>query len=86
MVVLIFNPCVFSAACNGRRDCPDNSDERLCRQKSSMSNPSDPQCPGRDYFTCADHSRCLHKENLCNNVKDCPDGSDEVQYMCSAIG
>ena len=75
----------FSAACNGRRDCGDNSDEQLCRQQSTMSDSADRDCPAPEYFKCADQCRCLPVSKLCDKVKDCPDGSDEVQYMCSTI-
>merc|ERR1712076_149154 len=68
----------LTAACNGRRDCGDNSDEQLCRQQSTMSDSADRDCPAPEYFKCADQCRCLPVSKLCDKVKDCPDGSDEV--------
>ncbi|XP_017266049.2 low-density lipoprotein receptor-related protein 2 isoform X2 [Kryptolebias marmoratus] len=57
--------------CDGRRDCPDASDEK-CVQK----------CPQTD-FRCKDRLRCVPKSQVCDGRSHCNDGSDEVN--CQSV-
>ncbi|TRZ00821.1 hypothetical protein DNTS_026704 [Danionella cerebrum] len=62
-----------SQQCDGRRDCPDGSDEASCLH----------MCAKPDDFLCKDGSKCVEKDVLCDGVFDCFDGSDEGQ--CSSM-
>ncbi|XP_061656895.1 low-density lipoprotein receptor-related protein 2 isoform X2 [Syngnathoides biaculeatus] len=53
--------------CDGRRDCPDGSDE-ICVKR----------CPYKTDFLCKDRRSCVSKKLVCDGRADCHDSSDEV--------
>nr|XP_049594845.1 low-density lipoprotein receptor-related protein 2 isoform X5 [Syngnathus scovelli]XP_049594846.1 low-density lipoprotein receptor-related protein 2 isoform X6 [Syngnathus scovelli] len=53
--------------CDGRKDCPDGSDED-CVEK----------CPSRTDFLCKDGRSCVSSALVCDGRAHCHDGSDEV--------
>ncbi|XP_041666800.1 low-density lipoprotein receptor-related protein 2-like isoform X2 [Cheilinus undulatus] len=53
--------------CDGKRDCPDGSDENCLRK-----------CPSRSDFLCKDHRSCVSKKMVCDGRFHCNDGSDEL--------
>ncbi|CAJ1071213.1 low-density lipoprotein receptor-related protein 2-like isoform X1 [Xyrichtys novacula] len=57
-----------SQFCDGKRDCPDGSDEN-CLKK----------CPSRTDFLCKDRRSCISKKLVCDGRAHCNDGSDEVK-------
>ncbi|XP_058473588.1 low-density lipoprotein receptor-related protein 2-like isoform X1 [Solea solea] len=75
-----FVPCRQSSVClsqtqlcDGKQDCPDGDDEKLCATA----------CPSTEDFKCRDGSRCLARDLLCDGRSHCRDGSDEVN--CSTV-
>ncbi|XP_048874532.1 low-density lipoprotein receptor-related protein 2 isoform X14 [Brienomyrus brachyistius] len=56
--------------CDGKLDCPDGSDEKLCIE----------QCPDTE-FSCQDGQTCILKTLVCDGRADCPDGSDENRCL-----
>ncbi|KAM9793487.1 uncharacterized protein ACBT44_017953 isoform 4-T4 [Syngnathus typhle] len=53
--------------CDGRKDCPDGSDED-CVEK----------CPSKTDFLCKDGRSCVSSALVCDGRAHCHDGSDEV--------
>uniref|UniRef100_A0A3B3QJP4 Si:dkey-88l16.3 n=1 Tax=Paramormyrops kingsleyae TaxID=1676925 RepID=A0A3B3QJP4_9TELE len=56
--------------CDGKLDCPDGSDEKVCIE----------QCPDTE-FSCQDGQTCILKTLVCDGHADCPDGSDENRCL-----
>ncbi|XP_016532550.1 low-density lipoprotein receptor-related protein 2 isoform X4 [Poecilia formosa] len=53
--------------CDGKRDCPDGSDEKCFKRCTSDAD-----------FRCNDRRRCIPKTQVCDGRSQCNDGSDEV--------
>ncbi|XP_042365557.1 low-density lipoprotein receptor-related protein 2-like [Plectropomus leopardus] len=59
--------------CDGKRDCPDGSDENCVKR-----------CPSRTDFRCKDRRSCVSKSLVCDGRSHCHDGSDEVNCPSAA--
>jgi len=66
-----------SAICNGRKSCPDNSDESTATCGTDCGGMS-----GR--FPCDDGTCIIEslERGRCNGKEECPDGSDESKAAC----
>ncbi|TRY89940.1 hypothetical protein DNTS_032922, partial [Danionella cerebrum] len=60
--------------CDGRKDCPDGSDERPCLRN----------CPYRSDFMCKDRTKCIDRKMVCDGRFHCIDQSDEMDCPTSA--
>ncbi|XP_043952272.1 low-density lipoprotein receptor-related protein 2-like isoform X1 [Gambusia affinis] len=60
--------------CDGKRDCPDGSDEKCIKRCSSDTD-----------FRCKDRLRCIPKSQVCDGRSQCTDGSDEVNCRSAEV-
>ncbi|XP_067122522.1 uncharacterized protein [Centruroides vittatus] len=61
----------FKWACDGYKDCTDNSDEINCYY---------PNC-AREQTYCKNNKRCIPYKWACDGYKDCTDNSDEINCL-----
>lgn len=65
--------CIPSSLhCDGKRDCPDHSDEEGCPASSAQFQ----QCP-MGQIQCQQSGKCVLAEWRCDHDLDCDDGTDE---------
>ncbi|XP_075157166.1 putative vitellogenin receptor yl isoform X2 [Haematobia irritans] len=64
----------LSRKCNGRKDCPDGSDEQNCEQAKDRK-PQVICSVGQ--FRCHSGEQCIEANKRCDGKKQCRDGTDE---------
>lgn len=62
-----------SLACNGNKDCIDNSDEERCNDKQVHQK----RCFIYE-FACKDGEECIEAQQHCDGITHCKDKSDET--------
>uniref|UniRef100_A0A667WW69 Low-density lipoprotein receptor-related protein 2-like n=1 Tax=Myripristis murdjan TaxID=586833 RepID=A0A667WW69_9TELE len=63
-----------SKLCDGKNDCPDGTDEKLCFTT----------CPNKGDFKCTDSRSCIPESHVCDGRAHCYDSSDEVNCPTAA--
>ena len=69
--------------CNGRSDCKNSEDERLCSVCSADSlsicfeGCTFPECQCNSLYYQCQTGGCVHYDHVCDSFEDCPGGDDE---------
>lgn len=73
--------------CNGKKDCPDNSDELTInchRNGNTQTDTVSGNCTKFAEFQC-NSGKCIPIELLCDGEPNCDDNSDETRDRCFAV-
>lgn len=81
----LYGACVNgNAACNGKKECVDGSDEMTAKCPSSkLKDLTQGVCQAYQY-QCGS-KECIDIEAVCDGRADCSDESDESIDICAAI-